>query len=167
MREKIYDRQALAALLNARRQAQPDLKAVFTNGCFDLIHVGHLRYLWEARKQGDLLVVAVNDDDSIRRLKGPDRPILKIEERLQVMAGFACVDYVTWFEEDTPLALLEELKPEVLVKGANYSIDGVVGRELAESWGAQVKTLSLTPNRSTTGLMEKVIAMRRAQQGSV
>ena len=102
MREKIFDRLTLAARLNARRQTQPSLKVVFTNGCFDLIHVGHLRYLWEARKQGDLLVVAVNDDDSIRRLKGSDRPILNLQERLQVMAGFACVDYVTWFEEDTP-----------------------------------------------------------------
>lgn len=160
-REKIYDRRALAEELKARRQANPALQVVFTNGCFDLIHVGHLRYLWEARKQGDLLVVAINDDDSIRRLKGPERPILKLEERLQVLAGFACVDFVTWFGEDTPIPLLEELRPEVLVKGANYSIDGVVGREVAESWGAQVKTLTLTPGRSTTNLIEKVLASRQ------
>src|SRR5436309_1402979 len=103
-----------------REEAGGALKIVFTNGCFDLIHVGHLRYLWEARKQGDLLVVAINDDASVARLKGPKRPILNLEERTQVMAGLACVDYVTWFHEETPLALLDELNPNVLVKGANY-----------------------------------------------
>ncbi|MCL5269348.1 MAG: adenylyltransferase/cytidyltransferase family protein [bacterium] len=159
MRDKIYERRALAARLTELRAAGL-CKLVFTNGCFDLVHVGHLRYLWAARRQGDALVVAVNDDDSIRRLKGPDRPILKLEERLQILAGFACVDFVTWFGEDTPIPLLCELRPEVLVKGANYSIDGVVGREVAEGWGAEVKTLALTPGRSTTGLIEKVLALK-------
>lgn len=161
MRNKVLDRAALAAVLNERRHQNPQLKAVFTNGCFDLIHVGHLRYLWEARKVGDLLVVAVNDDESVRRLKGPERPIIKLRERLDVLAGFACVDYVTWFSEDTPIPLLQELRPEVLVKGANYSIEGVVGREIAQTWGAQVKTLMLTPGLSTTNLIDKVLAMRQ------
>lgn len=160
MRQKIYHRHELAAELGRLRQSPNPPRAVFTNGCFDLIHVGHLRYLWEARKEGDLLIVAMNDDDSIRRLKGEGRPILRLEERLQVMAGLACVDYVTWFEEDTPIPLLELLRPEVLVKGATYSIDGVVGREVAESWGAEVKTLALTPGQSTSNLIERVLALR-------
>ena len=166
MREKILERGALAQRLKELRRARDNgLKIVFTNGCFDLLHVGHVRYLWEARKQGDLLVVAINDDDSVARLKGPKRPILKREERAQVMAGLACVDYVTWFHEDTPLALLEELDPNVLVKGANYSLDGVVGRELVESRGGEVKTLRLVEGCSTTNMVEKVLALQGSRAG--
>lgn len=160
MRDKIYDRRALAQILAGLRQSAQPPRVVFTNGCFDLLHVGHLRYLWEARKLGDLQIVAINDDESVRRLKGESRPILKQDERLALLAGLACVDFVTWFEEDTPIPLLGELRPDILVKGANYTLDGVVGRELVESWGGQVQTVALTPGRSSTGLMEKVIAMR-------
>jgi D-beta-D-heptose 7-phosphate kinase/D-beta-D-heptose 1-phosphate adenosyltransferase len=166
MTGKILPRDALAGRLNElRRDRGEGLQVVFTNGCFDLAHVGHLRYLWEARKQGDLLIVAINDDDSVRRLKGPKRPILPLTERCQVMAGFACVDFVTWFHEDTPLALLEELHPNVLVKGANYSLDGVVGRELVEGWGGQVKTLRLVEGCSTTNMVEKVLALQHQTAG--
>lgn len=162
MRTKIHDRQALLAELTRRRAEQPGFRLVFTNGCFDLLHVGHLRYLWAARRQGDALLVAMNDDDSIRRLKGPTRPVLKCAERLEIMAGLACVDYVTWFEEDTPIPLLELLKPEVLVKGANYGVEGVVGKEVAETWGAEVKVLRLTEGRSSTQIIDRV----RELQGS-
>jgi len=161
MREKIFDREALAARLAALRQSPQPPRAVFTNGCFDLLHVGHLRYLWEARKQGGLLIVAINSDESMHRLKGEGRPILKLEERLRVLAGLACVDYVTWFEEDTPIPLLERLRPEVLVKGATYDIEGVVGHELVLGYGGEVKTLALTPGRSTSGLIERVMAARK------
>ena len=160
MREKIHPRQALSELLSRRRHANPSFRLVFTNGCFDLLHVGHLRYLWAARRLGEALVVAVNDDNSLRRLKGPERPILPLVERLQLLAGLACVDYVTWFDEDTPIPLLTELKPEILVKGANYSVDGVVGRREAQAWGAEVRTLALTPGKSSTNLIKKVLAMR-------
>lgn len=161
MREKIFDREALAGRLDAlRREANPP-RIVFTNGCFDLLHVGHLRYLWEARKQGDLLIVAINDDASIRRIKGEGRPILKLEERLRVLAGLACIDFVTWFDEDTPIPLLDRLRPDILVKGATYSIEGVVGHELVLGYGGEVKTLELTPGRSTTGLIERVLATRK------
>src|SRR5690606_34923746 len=112
-------------------------------GCFDLLHVGHLRYLWEARRLGDALIVAINDDDSVRRLKGEGRPVLRLEERLEVLAGLACVDYVTWFTEDTPIPLLERIRPEVLVKGGTYGVEGVVGREQALAWGADVRVLSV------------------------
>lgn len=161
LRDKIYDREALAARLAELRQAPQPPRVVFTNGCFDLLHVGHLRYLWEARKQGDLLIVAINSDESMRRLKGEGRPILKLEERLRVLAGLACVDFVTSFEEDTPIPLLDRLRPEVLVKGATYSIEGVVGHELVLGYGGEVKTLELTPGRSTSGLIERVLATRK------
>lgn len=159
MTDKILDRKELARRLDDLRRERADLRVVFTNGCFDLVHVGHLRYLWEARKQGDLLVVAINDDASVRRLKGPSRPILALTERAAVMAGFACVDFVTSFHEDTPIELLKELRPNVLVKGANYSIDGVVGRELVEGWGGEIKTLHLVEGCSTTNMVEKVLAL--------
>lgn len=160
MREKIFDRHTLLELLQARRAADPGFKLVFTNGCFDLLHVGHTRYLWAARREGGALCVALNDDASISRLKGPERPILKLQERLQVIAGLACVDYVTWFDEDTPIPLLALFRPDILVKGANYGIDGVVGRELVEAYGGEVRTLGLTENRSTTDLVSKVRTQR-------
>jgi D-beta-D-heptose 7-phosphate kinase/D-beta-D-heptose 1-phosphate adenosyltransferase len=160
MRQKMYPRAELARILRQARQERPKLQVVFTNGCFDLMHVGHLRYLWEARKQGDLLVVAINDDESVRRLKGATRPILNASERCQVMAGLACVDYVTTFHEDTPLELLLELRPNVLVKGANYGLDEIVGRKEVEGWGGQVKALTLIEGCSTTNLVGKVLAQR-------
>jgi D-beta-D-heptose 7-phosphate kinase / D-beta-D-heptose 1-phosphate adenosyltransferase len=163
MRQKIFDRTELATQIAARRQAAPDFELVFTNGCFDLLHVGHVRYLWETRQQGSALCVALNDDDSVRRLKGATRPILALRERLEIIAGLECVDYVTWFDEDTPIPLLELLKPEVLIKGANYSVDGVVGKDVAEGWGARVSTLALTDNSSTTNLIERVLAMRASK----
>ncbi|MCE5229939.1 D-glycero-beta-D-manno-heptose 1-phosphate adenylyltransferase [bacterium] len=156
MRDKIYASDELITLLGERRRAGELKKIVFTNGCFDLLHVGHLRYLWEARTLGDALVVAINDDNSIRRLKGEGRPVLKLQERLEVLAGLACVDYVTWFTEDTPIPLLEKMRPEVLVKGGTYPVEGVVGREVALTWGADVRVLSVAAGRSTTALIDKI-----------
>ncbi|MEN6625739.1 MAG: D-glycero-beta-D-manno-heptose 1-phosphate adenylyltransferase [Candidatus Sumerlaeia bacterium] len=158
MRQKIYSSDELISLLDGRRRGGELGKIVFTNGCFDLLHVGHLRYLWQARALGDALVVAINDDDSIRRLKGEGRPVLKLQERLEVLAGLACVDYVTWFSEDTPIPLLEKMKPEVLVKGGTYPVEGVVGREVALAWGADVRVLTIAEGRSTTALIEKIRA---------
>lgn len=152
--DKIHDREALAGHLEALRAAGK--KIVFTNGCFDVLHVGHLRYLWAARGQGDCLVVAVNSDESLRRLKGPDRPIMNATQRKRVLAGFACVDYVTEFAEETPHALLELFRPDILIKGATYSIDGVVGREVVEAYGGKVMTLELTEGKSTTAIIEKI-----------
>ena len=159
MRPKIYPPDELIELLRERRRdgaAEKIERLVFTNGCFDLLHVGHVRYLWEARRLGDALVVAINDDDSVRRLKGDGRPILRLEERLEVMAGLACVDFVTWFAEDTPIPLLERMRPEVLVKGGTYGVEGVVGREEALAWGADVRVLSVAQGRSTTELIAKI-----------
>jgi D-beta-D-heptose 7-phosphate kinase / D-beta-D-heptose 1-phosphate adenosyltransferase len=153
-KDKIVDLPALLERL-AQLRARGE-KIVFTNGCFDLVHVGHLRYLQAARRLGDRLVVAINSDGSMRKLKGPGRPILPLDQRLKVLAGFGCVDFVLAFEEDTPHTLLEAIRPEVLVKGANYSLDGVVGREIVETYGGEVKTVALTENRSTTNLVERI-----------
>src|SRR5690606_37842900 len=112
---------------------------VFTNGCFDIIHAGHVGYLAEARKLGGRLVVAINDDDSVRRLKGAGRPINPVERRMIVLAGLEAVDWVVSFSEDTPESLLELVRPDVLVKGGDYSEDQVVGSELVHSYGGKVK----------------------------
>lgn len=151
---KIVDLETLTVRLAPLRETGRTI--VFTNGCFDLIHVGHLRYLQAARSLGDCLVVATNGDASLRRLKGPTRPILPVDQRLKVLAGFACVDFVLSFDDDTPHRLLHAIRPGVLVKGANYSIGGVVGREVVEAYGGRVLTVALTENRSTSDLVERI-----------
>jgi D-beta-D-heptose 7-phosphate kinase / D-beta-D-heptose 1-phosphate adenosyltransferase len=129
-------------------------KVVFTNGCFDLLHFGHHHLLNEARRQGDCLIVAVNADASIRKLKGPGRPINRQEERLMMISGLEAVDYVVPFEEDTPMRLLDLLRPEVLVKGDEYQDGQVVGRELVESYGGRVVLVEQVPGISTTAILK-------------
>lgn len=131
-------------------------RIVFTNGCFDIIHAGHVGYLAEARKLGDRLVVAINDDASVTRLKGAGRPINPVERRLAVLAGLEAVDWVVSFSEDTPEALLHEIKPDVLVKGGDYSIDQVVGGEFVLSYGGEVKSLDFLDDCSTSAIVEKM-----------
>ncbi|MCI5107493.1 MAG: bifunctional D-glycero-beta-D-manno-heptose-7-phosphate kinase/D-glycero-beta-D-manno-heptose 1-phosphate adenylyltransferase HldE [Pseudomonadales bacterium] len=131
-------------------------KIVFTNGCFDIIHAGHVGYLAEARKYGDRLIVAINDDDSVRRLKGSGRPINPVERRMAVLAGLEAVDWVVCFSEDTPESLLQALRPEVLVKGGDYSIDQVVGGEFVQSYGGEVKVLEFLDNCSTSAIVDKM-----------
>ncbi len=131
-------------------------KIVFTNGCFDLLHVGHVSYLQRARQLGDLLVLGLNSDASVQRLKGPTRPLVQQDDRAQVMAALACVDYVVIFAEETPLRLIETLRPDVLVKGGDYTLDTVVGREQVESWGGRVELIKFVQGKSTTGLVDKI-----------
>ena len=131
-------------------------RIVFTNGCFDIIHAGHVEYLEQAKAEGDRLVVAVNGDDSIRRIKGAGRPINPVERRMAVLAGLGSVDWVLPFIEDTPVDLLAELKPDVLVKGGDYRISEVVGAELVKSYGGVVKVLGVVENCSTTAIVEKI-----------
>ena len=131
-------------------------RIVFTNGCFDVIHAGHVGYLDEARKLGDRLVVAVNNDASVARLKGPGRPINPLDRRLRVLAGLAAVDWVVSFSEDTPENLLRDLRPEVLVKGGDYTLDEVVGGELVKSRGGEVKVLAFIDDCSTSAIVEKM-----------
>jgi D-beta-D-heptose 7-phosphate kinase/D-beta-D-heptose 1-phosphate adenosyltransferase len=128
----------------------------FANGCFDLIHPGHVRLLREARARCDRLIVALNTDASVQRLKGPTRPLQNETARATVMASLAPVDLVVLFDEDTPLELINALRPDVLVKGADYSIDQVVGADLVQSWGGQVLLVELQAGHSTTGTIRRM-----------
>ncbi|GKS60314.1 glycerol-3-phosphate cytidylyltransferase [Nitrospira sp.] len=130
---------------------------MFTNGCFDLLHVGHVRYLQAARALGDLLVVGLNTDASIRRLsKGADRPIVPEHQRSEVLAALGCVDYVTLFDEPDPLELITALKPDVLVKGGDWKPDQIVGKDLIQARGGQVLALPLVPDISTSTLIDRI-----------
>jgi D-beta-D-heptose 7-phosphate kinase/D-beta-D-heptose 1-phosphate adenosyltransferase len=148
-----------------RRSALPELRRtasalgqriVFTNGCFDLLHIGHLRLLEEARAMGDLLVVAVNDDASVRRLKGKDRPINCEQDRAALLAGLEAVDFVTVFEEDTPLETVLALRPDVLVKGGDYTLEQIVGADEVLGWGGRVNIVPFVIGRSTTRIIEGI-----------
>ncbi len=151
-RKKIYERCDLTALL-ARAQAAGNV-VVTTNGCFDVLHLGHLRYLEAARQLGDRLVVAVNSDSSVRQLKGADRPFVPASERAELLAGLECVDYVIIFPELTPVALLSELKPDIHVKGGDYLLEELVEREVVEANGGEVVVGLNVPGKSTTNLIE-------------
>ncbi len=129
---------------------------VFTNGVFDLLHPGHVLYLQEARTLGDVLVVGVNTDASVRRLKGPHRPIYPLEARLILLHALRSVDLLVPFEEDTPYALIQKLRPDVLVKGADYRLEDVVGRDLVEAYGGRVVLLPLVPGYSTSKIIERI-----------
>ena len=160
--EKILDRAQLAAEVARRREAGQ--KLVFTNGCFDLLHAGHVRYLAAARHLGDYMVVALNSDESISRLKGPNRPLLPQNQRARIIAALGPVDYVTIFEEDEPIRLLKLLRPEVLVKGGDYSVEGVVGREVVWEYGGEVHTVAPTEGVSTRQIIRRVVELSQAEQ---
>ncbi|MBK8971943.1 MAG: bifunctional D-glycero-beta-D-manno-heptose-7-phosphate kinase/D-glycero-beta-D-manno-heptose 1-phosphate adenylyltransferase HldE [Hahellaceae bacterium] len=145
--------QLIIALDAARQRGE---KVVFTNGCFDILHAGHVGYLEQARKLGDRLIVALNGDASVKRLKGPGRPINPLERRMAVMAGLEAVDWVTWFDDDTPERLLGLFKPDILVKGGDYGKEQVVGWEIVEGYGGKVQALDFLDNCSTTAIVEKI-----------
>lgn len=130
-------------------------KIVFTNGCFDLLHVGHVRYLKEARRLGDFLVVGVNSDASVKRLKGPERPLQNENDRAEILSSLSCVDAVVIFEEDTPEKLIHAVRPHILVKGGDWKIDQIVGGSFVQSYGGQVMSLQFVAGKSTTSLIEK------------
>ena len=132
------------------------LKIVFTNGVFDILHAGHLDYLNRSKKLGDILIVGVNTDESTKAIKGLDRPFNGEEDRAALLAGLECVDYVTLFSETTPIKLIGLLKPDLLVKGADYSADEVVGKDLVESLGGEVKLISFKEGFSTSRLIDKI-----------
>jgi rfaE bifunctional protein nucleotidyltransferase chain/domain len=129
---------------------------VFTNGCFDILHRGHVEYLCAARSLGDSLVVGVNTDASVRRLKGEGRPVVREDDRAFVLAGLGCVDAVTLFDEDTPAELIAALVPDVLVKGGDYSPDAVVGRDVVEAAGGRLVLIPFVAGRSTTGILQRI-----------
>ncbi len=131
-------------------------KVVFTNGCFDILHRGHVEYLATARSKGDALIVGVNDDASVTRLKGAGRPVVPLEDRAAVLAALASVDLVVPFAEDTPLELIRALVPDILVKGADWPIEAVVGKDVVEGSGGSVQTIEFIPDRSTTSIIERI-----------
>lgn len=138
---------------DARRAGR---RIVFTNGVFDLLHPGHVRYLQAARREGDVLVVAINSDRSVRAIKGPSRPIHPEAERAEILAALACVDAVVVFDEDTPAAVVERIQPDVLVKGADWAADAIVGRDTVERRGGKVVRVPIEEGWSTTGIVGKI-----------
>jgi len=146
-----------AALKRLRaRWRRQGLKTVFTNGCFDLIHGGHVHLFRRAKAQGDILIVAVNSDASVRRLKGPSRPVFPLAERMEVLAAFGDIDYVTWFEDDTPQKIIAALLPDVLVKGGDWGAGEIVGTAEVEAAGGRVYRVPYRRGRSSTNLIEKI-----------
>ncbi len=132
-------------------------KIVFTNGCFDILHVGHVRYLAAARSEGDLLVIGLNSDESVRLIKGAKRPIVTQDQRAEVLASLGTVDYVVIFDEPDPLALIETLKPNILVKGEDWTEDKIIGAEFVKSTGGKVVRVRFIDETSTSGIIEKIV----------
>ena len=154
MNKKIVGKEKLAKILaKARARGR---RIVFTNGCFDIIHAGHVKYLDSARKLGDVLVIGLNSDRSVRKLKGPSRPINPEKDRATVLAALAAVDYVTVFGEDTPGNLIKTLKPDVLVKGGDWKIKDIVGGVLVKSRGGKVISIPFVKGRSTSSVIKKI-----------
>jgi len=152
-RSKVVDRKtAVRRVEAARRRGE---RVVFTNGCFDILHVGHVRCLAEARRLGDRLVVGVNTDTSVRRLKGPGRPVVPARQRAEILGALACVDWVVLFGADTPLALIRALRPDVLAKGGDWSLDAIVGADDVRSWGGRVVRLRQTPGIRTSKILQR------------
>lgn len=134
-------------------------KVVFTNGCFDLLHIGHVRYLQEAKSLGDFLVVGVNADASVRKLKGPQRPVQNETDRAEILASLECVSFTALFTEDTPKKLIEMVRPEVLVKGGDWAVKDIVGGDFVQSYGGVVKSLPFVAGRSTSSIVEKILKL--------
>jgi D-beta-D-heptose 7-phosphate kinase/D-beta-D-heptose 1-phosphate adenosyltransferase len=155
MGEKILEREVLKNKVQSLKKG--DKKIIFTNGCFELLHIGHVRYLEAARAEGDVLVVGVNSDRSVRQIKGPRRPIVPENERAEVLASLACVDFVSLFDEPDPLAMIRSLLPDVLVKGADWAEDAIVGRDVVEAHGGRVVRIPLTRGTSTTSIIERIL----------
>ena len=157
---KIRSRRELVPI--RRALARAGKKVVFTNGCFDLLHAGHVRLFRKAKGLGDVLIIALNTDASVRKLKGPTRPVFPLRERLEVLAAFADVDYVTWFAEPTPRKIVAELLPDVLVKGGDWGPDRVIGRAEVEAAGGKVVIVPYLKGRSSSRLIERIRAAARA-----
>jgi len=157
MQQKIYSLDHLIPRIASHQQAGECI--VFTNGCFDLLHIGHVRYLEDAKKLGDRLVVGINSDRSVRGLsKGNSRPIIPDQQRAEIIAALGCVDYVIIFNEADPLNLIKAIQPQILVKGGDWPPDRIVGRDFVEKQGGSVRIIPLTPESSTTLIIQKILA---------
>ncbi len=155
MKQKIKERKKLLGIVKELRAKGK--RIVFTNGCFDLLHIGHIRYLEKAKAMGDVLIVGVNSDSSVRKLKGPQRPILPEKERTEILSGLGCVDYVTLFNEMDPLKLITSLHPDVLVKGGDWTKEQIVGREVVEGSGGEVVIIPFVGRASTSNLIDTIL----------
>jgi rfaE bifunctional protein nucleotidyltransferase chain/domain len=151
---KILDRKILQAKLDALRKEGKTI--AFTNGCFDILHVGHVRYLREAKKTADVLILALNSDSSVQSIKGEKRPLIPEEERAEILAALEFIDFVTVFPELTPLELINYLKPDIIIKGGDWSEDKVVGRDDVKKWGGRVILIPEVEGKSTTNIVEKI-----------
>jgi len=155
MKEKIKERKDLQRIIEDLKKNGK--RIVFTNGCFDLLHVGHIRYLEKGKSFGDVLIVGVNSDQSVRILKGPKRPILPEGERAEILSGLGCVDYITLFDEPTPLELISFLQPHILVKGGDWTKETTVGKEVVERLGGEVVIIPFIEGSSTSNLIETIL----------
>jgi rfaE bifunctional protein nucleotidyltransferase chain/domain len=151
---KVVPRSELVKIRQELRRAGK--RVVFTNGCFDILHRGHVDYLTKAKALGDILIVGLNSDDSVRRLKGPGRPIVTEEDRAIILAALTAVDFVSIFTEETPYELIRAVLPDILVKGADWPVEEIVGRDIVEAAGGSVHIIEYLPDRSTTGIIQKI-----------
>ena len=142
--------------IKKNRSSFDEKRIVFTNGCFDILHVGHVEYLFQARSKGDVLIVGLNSDQSVKRLKGKSRPINPENARAVILAALECVDFVIFFEEDTPYHLIKEVQPNILIKGGDYSIDTIIGADIVLQNGGVVETIPIVEGFSTTGILKQV-----------
>lgn len=160
--EKLLDSDSLKDRLNDLHRS--GRRIVFTNGCFDILHAGHVRYLSEARSYGDILVVGLNSDKSVKLIKGENRPIIPELQRAEVLAGLWCVDYVTLFHESDPLKLIEKLKPDILVKGADWAEDQIVGADMVNANGGKVIRIRMVSGVSTSEIIQKILKIYGNQE---
>ncbi len=152
-KSKLIPRKNIAALCDRLRKQRK--KIVFTNGVFDIIHMGHVHYLAKARTFGDILIIGLNTDTSVKKFKGPDRPINKQSDRAGILSALEMVDYVVYFSEETPAKLIAQVKPHILVKGADYKISEIVGADFVKANGGKVRRIKLLKGRSTSGIIKK------------
>ncbi|MCX7770276.1 MAG: D-glycero-beta-D-manno-heptose 1-phosphate adenylyltransferase [Proteobacteria bacterium] len=153
--EKIKDRKEITII--ADRLSEKGKIIVFTNGCFDIIHSGHIKYLYEAKKLGDILIIGLNSDSSIKKIKGEKRPIVNEQERAYVLSALEMVDFIVIFDEETPYELIKAVKPHVLVKGGDWDIEKIVGKDIVESYGGRVLNIPFVEGKSTTNIIERVL----------
>ena len=157
MRSKILKLSDLVQALEGLRKAGK--RIVFTNGCFDILHVGHVRYLAAARSKGDALVLGLNSDASVKSIKPENRPIVSQNQRAEVLAGLACVDYITIFDEPDPLALIKTIKPDVLIKGADWEDAEIIGSDVVKSYGGKVVRIEVVPGISTSRIIQRILKL--------
>jgi len=163
MESKILKLQDLLQTIQNLRESRKSI--VFTNGCFDILHVGHVRYLTAARSQGDVLVVGLNSDESVRSIKPENRPIMNQDQRAEVLAGLECVDYITVFNEPDPLKVIKELKPDVLVKGADWIEEEIIGADIVKANGGKVVRVPVVPEVSTSRIIQRIVKSYQLMDG--